>query len=115
MNTSIIKVGAVSLGCSKNTVDTEIMLGELKSYGFEIVTEAACADIIIVNTCGFITPAKQDSIDTIIEMAEYKKTGRCRFLVVTGCLSQRYPAELRRELPEVDMFWGGKKLSCVCT
>lgn len=108
MNTSILKVGAVSLGCSKNTVDTEIMLGELKSYGFEIVAEAACADIIIVNTCGFITPAKQDSIDTIIEMAEYKKTGRCRFLAVTGCLSQRYPAELRRELPEVDMFWGVK-------
>lgn len=108
MNNSIIKVGAVSLGCSKNTVDTEIMLGELASYGFEIVAEAACADIIIVNTCGFITPAKQDSIDTIIEMAEYKKTGRCRFLAVTGCLSQRYPAELRRELPEVDMFWGVK-------
>ena len=105
---SVLKVGAVSLGCSKNAVDTENMLGELASYGFEIVPDAGLADIIIINTCGFITPAKQDSIDTILEMAEYKKTGSCRFLAVTGCLSQRYPDELREELPEVDMFWGVK-------
>ncbi len=108
MNTTSLKIGAVSLGCSKNTVDTEIMLGELSNYGFTIVSDAAAADIIIVNTCGFIDSAKQDSIDTIIEMAEYKKHGHCRFLVVTGCLSQRYPKELREELPEVDMFWGVK-------
>lgn len=108
MDTSIIRVGAVSLGCSKNAVDTEIMLGELASYGFKIISDASCADVIIVNTCGFITPAKQDSLDTILEMARYKEIGNCRFLAVTGCLSQRYPSELREELPEVDMFWGVK-------
>lgn len=102
------KVGAVSLGCSKNAVDTEIMLGELKPYGFEIASDAKQAEIIIVNTCGFITSAKQDSIDTILEMAQYKRTGACKMLIVTGCLSQRYPEELKTELPEVDMFWGVK-------
>lgn len=100
------KVGAVSLGCSKNTVDTETMLGELSRLGFTVVADAADAEIIIVNTCGFITSAKQDSLDTILEMAEYKKAGSCKLLVVTGCLSQRYPKELREELPEVDLFWG---------
>lgn len=106
--TKSYKIGAVSLGCSKNTVDTEIMLGELKSYGFDIVNTAEKADILIVNTCGFIAPAKQDSIDTILEMAEYKKHGSCQFLVVTGCLIQRYLKELQEELPEVNMFWGVK-------
>ncbi|MBQ7061464.1 MAG: 30S ribosomal protein S12 methylthiotransferase RimO [Clostridia bacterium] len=100
------KVGAISLGCSKNTVDTEIMLGELASLGFELVPDPGQAEIIIVNTCGFITSAKQDSLDTIIEMAEYKKTGPAKLLCVTGCLSQRYPRELSEELPEVDLFWG---------
>lgn len=100
------KVGAVSLGCSKNTVDTEILLGELSRLGFTVVADASEAEIIIVNTCGFITSAKQDSIDTILDMAQYKKQGSCKFLAVTGCLSQRYPNELREELPEVDLFWG---------
>lgn len=77
---SALKVGAVSLGCSKNVVDTENMLGELASYGFKIVPDAGLADIIIINTCGFITPAKQDSIDTILEMAEYKRQEAAAFL-----------------------------------
>ena len=108
MNSNAIKVGAVSLGCSKNTVDTEIMLGELQANGFEPVADASLADIIIVNTCGFIESAKLDSIKTILEMAQYKESGNCRFLVMTGCLSQRYRDELPDELPEVDMFWGVK-------
>ena len=102
------KVGAVSLGCSKNAVDTEIMLGELSRLGFTVGAGADEAEIIIVNTCGFIESAKQDSLDAILEMAQYKKTGACRLLVVTGCLSQRYPKELQAELPEVDLFWGVK-------
>ncbi|MBR3299331.1 MAG: 30S ribosomal protein S12 methylthiotransferase RimO [Clostridia bacterium] len=101
-------VGAVSLGCSKNAVDTEIMLGELSRLGFKVGAGADEAEIIIVNTCGFIESAKQDSLDAILEMAQYKKSGACRLLVVTGCLSQRYPKELREELPEVDLFWGVK-------
>lgn len=104
----LTKVGAVSLGCSKNTVDTEILLGELASLGFTVVPDAAEAEIIIVNTCGFITSAKQDSLDTILAMAEYKKTGSCKLLAVTGCLAQRYMDELPPELPEVDLFWGVK-------
>ena len=102
------KIGAVSLGCSKNAVDTEIMLGELLRLGFTVGASADEAEIIIINTCGFIESAKQDSLDTIIEMAQYKKTGACKLLVVTGCLSQRYPKELHAELPEVDLFWGVK-------
>lgn len=102
------RVGLVSLGCSKNAVDSEILLGELKSRGFEIVNDAAQAEIIIVNTCGFIESAKTDSIDTILDMAQYKTAGSCKLLVVTGCLSQRYGDELARELPEVDVFNGCK-------
>ena len=102
------RIGAVSLGCSKNAVDTEIMLGELASLGFTVVSDAAQADIIIVNTCGFIESAKTDSLDAIFEMIGYKKAGSCRFLAVTGCLSERYSGELPAELPEVDMFWGVK-------
>lgn len=101
-------VGIVSLGCSKNRVDTEYLLSYLAEAGFEVVPRAEEADIIIVNTCGFITPAKQESIDTILEMAQYKAAGSCSLLVVTGCLSQRYPGELKDELPEVDVFWGVK-------
>ena len=103
------RVGLVSLGCSKNAVDSEILLGELKSRGFDIVNDAAQAEIIIVNTCGFIESAKTDSIDTILDMAQYKTAGSCKLLVVTGCLSQRYGDELARELPEVDVFNGLRK------
>ena len=101
-------VGVVSLGCSKNRVDTEYLLSYLADAGFAVVPRAEEADIIIVNTCGFITPAKQESIDTILEMAQYKNTASCSLLVVTGCLSQRYSEELKKELPEVDVFWGVK-------
>ena len=103
-DTTKIKIGMVSLGCSKNRVDSELMLGRLK--GAAVFTdEPAEADIIIVNTCGFIDSAKQESIDTILEMAEYKKTG-LKGLIVTGCLSQRYKEELISEIPEVDAWLG---------
>ena len=92
-------VGAVSLGCNKNRVDTETALGLLKEKGYRITGDPAEAYILLVNTCGFIDPAKEESINTILEMAEYKQTGRCRVLVVTGCLSQRYSGDLMKELP----------------
>lgn len=101
-----LNVGMVSLGCSKNLVDSEVMLGLLESRGYHIVSDASEADIVIVNTCGFIESAKQESIDTILEMAEYKKTGRLKKLLVTGCLSQRYPQDLFEGIPEVDGFMG---------
>ncbi len=99
-------IGVISLGCSKNRVDTERMLGLLSASGHTIVQDPAIADVLIINTCGFIESAKQESIDTILEMAAYKQTGNCRTLVVTGCLSQRYREELTNELPEVDIFLG---------
>ena len=102
--TEKVKIGMVSLGCSKNTVDAELMLGKLKSA--VLTANPAEADVIIVNTCGFIEAAKQESINAILEMAEYKKQGSLKGLVVTGCLSQRYQDELARELPEVDVFLG---------
>ena len=101
-----MNVGVISLGCAKNQVDTQTMLGYLKSAGYTFTAEPAEADILIVNTCGFITPAKEESIDAIFEMAQYKESGRCRLLVVTGCLSERYRAELPPEMPEVDLFLG---------
>ena len=100
------KVGMVSLGCAKNLVDSENMLGMLRDRGYEIVSDPAEADIIFVNTCGFIEAAKQESIDTILEMAQYKKTGGLKKLYVTGCLAQRYAGALAQELPEVDGFMG---------
>ena len=100
------KVGFCSLGCDKNRVDTEVMLGNLRDAGFEICTDAADSDVIVVNTCGFIDEAKRESIDTILEMAELKQTGRCRRLVVAGCLSQRYRAELVKAIPEIDACLG---------
>ncbi|HXV20099.1 MAG TPA: 30S ribosomal protein S12 methylthiotransferase RimO [Desulfuromonadales bacterium] len=100
------KVSLVSLGCPKNLVDAEVMLGHLPADRFEIVTDEAQADIIIVNTCSFIKEAKEESVETILEVADHKKSGRCRLLVVTGCLPQRYQEELAKELPEVDLFMG---------
>ena len=97
-------VGAVSLGCNKNRVDTETALGLLKEKGYRITGDPTEADILLVNTCGFIDPAKEVSINTILEMAEYKQAGRCRVLVVTGCLSQRYSGDLMKELPEIDVL-----------
>lgn len=101
-----IKAGVISLGCSKNRVDSELILGSLKSAGFEITADESQAQVIVINTCGFINPAKEESISTILEMAQYKTAGSCKLLVVTGCLSQRYPDELKEEMPEVDIFWG---------
>lgn len=101
-----MKVGVVSLGCSKNAVDTETMLGYFTSLGFEITANPAEADCIVVNTCGFIESAKSESIEAILEMAQYKENGNCRLLCVTGCLSQRYADELPKEMPEVDIFHG---------
>lgn len=99
-------VGVISLGCSKNRVDTELMLGILTKAGYRLVTDERQADILIVNTCGFIDPAKQESIDTILALAEYKKTGALRLLVVTGCLAQRYETALMQEMPEIDLLLG---------
>ena len=99
-------VGAVSLGCNKNRVDTETALGLLKEKGFLLTANPADADILLVNTCGFIDPAKEESVNTILEMAEYKTKGRCKVLAVTGCLSQRYSGDLMKEIPEIDILLG---------
>src|SRR6188472_3478454 len=96
----------VSLGCPKNRVDTEVMLGLTDHAGLAIVDAPERADVIVINTCGFIGAAKEESVDTILEMAKHKEAGSCERLVVTGCLSQRYPEELKREMPEVDTFLG---------
>ncbi len=96
----------MTLGCPKNRVDSEVMLGTLKQRGYTLVQDPAKAEVIVVNTCAFIGPAKQESVDSILEMAQYKKDGACSTLVVTGCLSQRYGTELSKEMPEVDHFLG---------
>lgn len=100
------KVSMVSLGCPKNLVDAEVMLGVLSKQLYEITTDEKDADVIIVNTCSFIKEAKQESIDAILDLAERKHDGRCHTLIVSGCLPQRYQEELARELPEVDIFIG---------
>src|SRR5580692_6459064 len=104
------KIHFVSLGCVKNRVDTEVMLGVATGGGWKIVDEPDEAEVIVVNTCGFIGEAKKESIDTIFELAEYKKVGACRKLVVTGCLSQRYPGQLAEQMPEVDHFLGSSDM-----
>jgi len=98
-----MKVGFISLGCSKNLIDTEVTIGKFKEYKFEIVNNPKEAEIIVINTCGFIESAKEEAINTILEMAEYKKK-RCKYLIVMGCLVQRYYDELVKALPEVDLF-----------
>ncbi|WAM32557.1 30S ribosomal protein S12 methylthiotransferase RimO [Caldicellulosiruptor naganoensis] len=105
----MVKVGFVSLGCNKNLVDSEIMMGACKEAGFEITPNAEDADVIVINTCGFINDAKQESIDTILEMAEYKNK-KCKFLIVTGCLTQRYKDEILKEMPEIDAILGVKEM-----
>ena len=101
-----MKILFISLGCDKNLVDTEVMLGLLASKGYEMTDDEQEADIIVINTCCFIHDAKEESIQTILEMAEYKKTGRLKALVVTGCLAQRYQQEIIDEIPEVDAVLG---------
>ncbi|HCO29716.1 MAG TPA: 30S ribosomal protein S12 methylthiotransferase RimO, partial [Lachnospiraceae bacterium] len=97
-----MKVLFISLGCDKNLVDSEVMLGLLSQRGYEITNEEQEADVIVVNTCCFIHDAKEESIETILEVSELKKTGKLKALVVAGCLSERYKDEFRKELTEVD-------------
>jgi ribosomal protein S12 methylthiotransferase len=104
------RVHFVSLGCPKNRVDSEVMLGVAEGEGYEHTEDASSADVIVVNTCGFIEAAKQESIDTILELSQHKESGRCRKLVVTGCLSQRHGPELAEGLPEVDHFLGSSDM-----
>lgn len=98
-----MKVGFISLGCSKNLIDTEVTIGKFKEHKFETVNNPNEAEIIVINTCGFIESAKEEAINTILEMAEYKNK-RCKFLIVMGCLVQRYYEDLEKSLPEVDLF-----------
>ncbi len=107
------RIGFVSLGCEKNLVDTEVMMGMLGRRGYEMTAHPVEADVIVVNTCGFIDKAKKESIDTILEMAEFKNTGNCSRLVVTGCLVERYRADLQREIPEVDAVLGTTQLESI--
>ena len=99
-----MKVGFISLGCSKNLVDTEMLIGVFKENNYEIVNQVEEAEIIVVNTCGFIKSAKEEAINTIIEMGEYKTKGKCKYLIVMGCLIERYKKELKQSMPEVDLF-----------
>lgn len=103
------KVGIISLGCPKNTVDSEELLGEIGEAGHEIETEPSCADVLIVNTCGFIKSAKEESIEAILEAVQYKTNGMCKSVIVTGCLVKRYGNDLAVEIPEVDAFVGPGK------
>ena len=105
-----MKIGFVSLGCPKNLVDTEVMMGQLTSQGHELTPHPSDADVIVVNTCSFIDPAKQESVDTILEMAEYKKTGRAQRLIVAGCLVERYRGDIQKNMPEVDAVIGTNEL-----
>ena len=98
-----MNVGFISLGCSKNLIDTEIAIGIFKNKKYTIVNDEKKADIIVINTCGFIEFAKEEAINTILEMAEYKNK-RCKVLIVMGCLVERYKEDLEKEIPEVDLF-----------
>src|SRR5262249_31311794 len=104
------KVGFVSLGCPKNLVDSEVMLGALAPQRYSITPDKQEADVIVVNTCGFIDSAKKESIDTILEMADLKTQGNCKKLVVAGCLAERYRTEIQKEVPEIDFIFGPDEL-----
>src|SRR6059058_1490744 len=104
------KVGFVSLGCPKNLVDSEVMMGMLAQAGAELTSRAEDADVIVVNTCSFIDSAQQESVDTILEMARHKTVGRARKLVVAGCLVERFRDEIRKNIPEVDAVVGTGEL-----
>src|SRR4029453_2318826 len=106
LRSSPMKIGMISLGCPKNLVDSEVMLGLAQQSGHQLTRDAAEADVLIVNTCAFIDKAKQESVDAILEMAEHKKTGACRQLIVTGCMAERYRDELRAQIPEIDAILG---------
>jgi len=104
------KVGMVSLGCPKNLVDSEVMMGLLARQGYELTTDSRAADVLVVNTCGFIDSARQESVDTILEMAQLKQTGKLQRLIVAGCLVERYRDELQREIPDIDACIGVNQL-----
>ena len=108
-----MKVGFISLGCPKNLVDSEVMMGQLVARGHELTPHPDQADVLVVNTCSFIDPAKKESVDTILEMAEYKKIGRVRKLIVAGCLVERYRGDIRTEIPEVDALIGTNDLEII--
>ncbi|MES1261889.1 MAG: 30S ribosomal protein S12 methylthiotransferase RimO [Acidobacteriota bacterium] len=108
-----MKVGFVSLGCPKNLVDSEVMMGQLTARGHELTTHPDQADVLVVNTCSFIDPAKKESIDTILEMAEYKRVGRAKKLIVAGCLVERYRGDILQDMPEVDALIGTNELDKV--
>jgi ribosomal protein S12 methylthiotransferase len=108
-----MKIGLVSLGCPKNLVDSEVMLGLAQGAGHELTEDAAEADVLVVNTCAFIDRAKQESIDTILELAQHKTSGRCTKLVVTGCLAERYRDELKAEIPEIDVVLGTSEVESI--
>src|ERR687892_857385 len=101
-----MKIGFVSLGCPKNLVDSEVMMGLAQHGGHSLTPNPADADVLVVNTCAFIDSAKEESINTILELAEFKKTGNCKRLVVTGCLGERYRDELKKQIPEIDAVLG---------
>src|SRR5216117_105894 len=101
-----MKVGLISLGCPKNLVDSEVMLGLAQQAGHELTQDASQADVLVVNTCAFIDSAKQESVNTILEMARHKKDGACQRLIVTGCLAELYREELKAEMPEIDAVLG---------
>src|SRR4026207_229850 len=105
------KVGFISLGCPKNLVDSEVMMGQLKQHGYQITSNAEDADTVVVNTCGFIDSAKKESIDTILEAAQLKTNGQAKRLIVAGCLVERYRDELKAEMPEVDAFIGTNQIN----
>ncbi len=107
---SIQTIGFVSLGCPKNLVDSELMMGQLAKHGYKLTTDKEAADVIVVNTCGFIDAAKEESINTILEMAELKESGNCKRLVVAGCLVERYRKDLLNQLPEVDAVLGTSEI-----
>lgn len=110
----MIKVGMVSLGCPKNRMDAEIMLARLKKSGFELVSDVSLADVMIVNTCGFIEEAKRESIEQILEFGRLKDEGIIKKIIVTGCMAERYREEVLKELPECDAVLGPRRKQGYC-
>ena len=107
------KAGFISLGCPKNLVDSEVMIGILTRNGYEFTPRADDAEVLVVNTCSFIAPAQKESIDTILEMAEYKKTGAAKKLIVAGCLVERYREQILEQIPEVDAVVGTGEIESI--
>ena len=108
-----MKIGLISLGCPKNLVDSEVMLGLAREAGHELTRDASAAEVLVVNTCAFIDSAKQESIDAILEMARHKQDGACQRLIVTGCLAERYRDELGEHLPEIDVLLGTDEVGAI--